>query len=63
MQTCFVCILIMYFEYIRVIPGMALISNYNRTNDEAGWQPTPITADVTGTNIAGYVRVRILMNR
>ena len=25
------------------------------------WQPTPKTADVT--EIAGYVRVRILMNR
>ena len=29
----------------------------------AGWQPTPTTADVTVTQIAGYVRVRILMNR
>ena len=27
------------------------------------WQPTPITADVTDTKIAGYVRVCILMNR
>ena len=27
------------------------------------WKPTPITADVTVTKIAGYVRVRILMNR
>ena len=27
------------------------------------WQPTPRTADVTVTKIAGYVRVRILMNR
>ena len=27
------------------------------------WQPTPKTADVTVTKIAGYVRVRILMNR
>ena len=26
------------------------------------WQPTPRTADVTVTKIAGYVRVRILMN-
>ena len=39
------------------------ISNYNRANDVAGWQPTPTTADVTITKIAGYVRVRILMNR
>ena len=48
-------------------------SNYNRTNDVAVcvavcvwpcvWQPTPKTADVTVTKIAGYVRVRILMNR
>ena len=29
----------------------------------AVWQPTPKTADVTVTKIAGYVRVRILMNR
>ena len=29
----------------------------------AMWQPTPTTADVTVTKIAGYVRVRILMNR
>ena len=27
------------------------------------WQQTHITADVTITKIAGYVRVRILMNR
>ena len=27
------------------------------------WHPTPITADFTVTKIAGYVRVRILMNR
>ena len=27
------------------------------------WQSTPRTADVTVTEIAGYVRVRILMNR
>ena len=27
------------------------------------WQPTPKTADVNVTKIAGYVRVRILMNR
>ena len=27
------------------------------------WQLTPKTADVTVTKIAGYVRVRILMNR
>ena len=27
------------------------------------WQPTPTTVDVTVTKIAGYVRVRILMNR
>ena len=27
------------------------------------WQPTPKTADVTVTKFAGYVRVRILMNR
>ena len=27
------------------------------------WQPTPRTADVTVTKIAGYVRVCILMNR
>ena len=37
-------------------------SNYNRANDVAVWQPTPKTADVTITKIAGYVRVRILMN-
>ena len=29
----------------------------------AVWQPTHRTADVTATQIAGYVRVRILMNR
>ena len=29
----------------------------------AVWQPTPRTADVTVTKIAGYVRVRILMHR
>ena len=29
----------------------------------AVWQPNPRTADVTVTKIAGYVRVRILMNR
>ena len=29
----------------------------------AVWQPTPRTADVTVTKIAGYVRVRILINR
>ncbi len=28
-----------------------------------GTQETPRTADVTVTKIAGYVRVRILMNR
>ena len=38
-------------------------SNYNRANDVAGRQPTPTTADVTVTKIAGYIRVRILMNR
>ena len=27
------------------------------------WQPTPTTAEVTVTKIAGYVRVRILTNR
>ena len=27
------------------------------------WQPTPKTADVTVTKIAGYVRVRIPTNR
>ena len=27
------------------------------------WQPTPKTADVTVTKIAGYVRVRVVMNR
>ena len=27
------------------------------------WKPNPRTADVTSTKIAGYVRVRILMNR
>ena len=39
------------------------ISNYNRANDVAVWQPTPKTADVPVTKIAGYVRARILMNR
>ena len=46
-------------------------SNYNRANDVAVcpcvrvcvWQPTPKTAGVTVTKIAGYVSVRILMNR
>ena len=42
-------------------------SNHNRANDVAVWprvwQPTPRTADVTVTKIAGYVRVRIFMNR
>ena len=42
---------------------MTLTSNYNRANDVAVWEPTPKTADVTVTKIAGYVRVRILMNR
>ena len=32
------------------------------TNEHV-WKPTPRTADVTVTKIAGYVRVRILMNR
>ena len=27
------------------------------------WKPNPITADVTVTKIAGYVRIRILMNQ
>ena len=41
-----------------------IVSNYNRANDVAGeWQPTPKTADVTVTKIAGYVRVCILTNR
>ena len=48
-----------------------IISNYNRARYPSGrlcvwpcvWQSTPRTADVTVTNIAGYVRVRILMNR
>ena len=43
-----------------------LTSNYNRASGLAVWpcvwKPTPITADVTVTKIAGYVRVRILMN-
>ena len=38
-------------------------SNYNRANTPCVWQPTPTIADVTVTNIAGYVRVRILMNQ
>ena len=42
-------------------------SNYNQANDVAMWpcvwQPTPKTADVTVTKIAGYVRVCILMNQ
>ena len=42
-------------------------SNYNRANGVAVcacvWQPTHKTADVTVTKIAGYVRVRIIMNR
>ena len=42
-------------------------SNHNRANDVAVCvcvcQPTPRTADVTITKMAGYVRVRILMNR
>ena len=34
-------------------------SNYNRANDMvAVWQPTPKTADVTVTQITGYVRSR-----
>ena len=49
--------------------SLARPSNYNRANDVAVcvagcvMQPTPKTADVTVTKIAGYVRVRILMNR
>ena len=35
-------------------------SNYDLANDVCVWQSTPRTADVT--KIAGYVRVRILMN-
>ena len=38
-------------------------SNYNRANDVTVWQRTPTTADVTVTKLAGYVRVRILVNR
>ena len=44
-------------------------SNYNRANDVWGLvcgrvcQPTHRTADVTVTKMAGYVRVRILVNR
>ena len=40
-----------------------LYSKYNRVNDVCVWDPTPRTADVTVTKIAGYVRARILMNR
>ena len=45
------------------------LSNYNRAIDvcvavcACVWQQTPRTADVTVTKIAGYDRVRILMNR
>ena len=39
--------------YLNIIDGLAVCV----------WKPTPITADVTITKIAGYVRVRILMNR
>ena len=43
------------------------LASYNRASGVAVcacvWQPTPRTADVTVTKIAGYVRVRILMNR
>ena len=40
-------------------------SNYNRARRVCGcvYQPTPKTAEVTFTKIAGYVRIRILMNR
>ena len=48
------------------IPGRPL-SNYDRASDVAVracvWQSTPRTADATVTKIAGYVHVRILMNR
>ena len=44
-----------------------LVEKNNQANDVAVcpcvWQSTPRTADVTVTKIAGYVRVRILMNR
>ena len=38
-------------------------SNYNRASDACVCQSISRTADVTVTKIAGYVRVRILMNR
>ena len=40
-----------------------MTSNYNRANAPCVWKPTPITSDVIVTKIAGYVCVRILMNR
>ena len=50
-------------SYRDLIKMACMLSNYNRANDVAVWQPTPTMADVTITKIAGYVRVRFLMNR
>ena len=56
-----------YSYYFLLVILIVTTSNYNRANDVAVyagvWQHTPKTADVTVTEIAGYVRVRILMNR
>ena len=43
---------------------LQISSNHNRANErKCVRKPTAITADVTITKIAGYVRVPILMNR
>ena len=50
-----------------VFYSASILSKYNRANDVTVcvcvWQTTPRTAEITVTKIAGYVRVRILMNR
>ena len=68
-----VCVWLHTYVTSKTYSSTIFKSNYNRANDVAGWpcghlavcpcvwQPTP--ADVTVIKIAGYVRVRILMNR
>ena len=52
---------------VRGVTAGKMGHNSSRANDVAGrvsvWHPTPRTADVTVTKIAGYVHFRILMNR
>ena len=60
-----ICYLIIIIIIIIKTKHYANQYNYNRAtgNDVCVWQSIPRTADVTVTKIAGYVRVRILINR